>query len=182
MHAVTATHRPPDAPEAAPRDPDDVFVDRHQRALWRFLRVLGCAGQQAEALALDALVIALQRGVPTDRDDGAAAAFLRQTAKHLWLREQRSDRRRAARHAEAAEQLWQRHCARDDGNAWLDALDRCLGELPERSRSALDRTYRDGLGRTELGAELGIGEHGVRNLLARLRASLRDCIERRIER
>lgn len=180
MHAVTVIQDPSDtAPPSA--DATATFVARHQRALWRFLRVLGCAGQQADAIALDALVIALQRGVPA-RDHDDAAAFLRQTVRHLWLREQRSDRRRAARHAEAAERLWRQQCAGDEGAAWLAALDRCLGELPERSRRALDRTYRDGLGRAELGAELGIGVHGVRNLLARVRATLRECIERRIDR
>lgn len=171
--------RDQDPGRAATGDPIDRFVDRHQTALWRFLRVLGCRGQQAEALALDALVLALQRGV-NDRDEGAAAAFLRQTAKFLWLREQRSDRRRAARHAEAAERLWQRDLGADAGDGWLDALDQCLEGLPERSRLALQRTYRDGLGRAELGGELGIGEHGVRTLLQRLRAGLRECIERRL--
>lgn len=159
-------------------DPVEAFVARHQRALWRFLRVLGCRGQQAEALALDALVLAIQRGVHLG-EEAAAGPFLRQTAKFLWLREQRSDRRRAERQAEAAERLWQRELATDDGAGWLDALDRCLETLPPRSRQALERTYRDGLGRQELGAELGIGEHGVRTLLQRLRAGLRDCIERR---
>lgn len=159
-------------------DPVDAFVACHQAPLWRFLRVLGCRGQQAEAIALDALVLAIQRGVHEGEDD-AAGPFLRQTAKFLWLREQRSDRRRAERHAEAAERLWQRELATDDGAGWLEALDRCLEALPLRSRLALERTYRDGLGRRELGAELGIGEHGVRTLLQRLRAGLRECIERR---
>ncbi len=176
--------RPSDAPAAPPGDPVAAFVRRHETGLWRFLRVLGCRGQQAEAIAQDALVIALQRGFGTaanaaDADDGAAAAFLRQTGKHLWLREQRDDRRRAERHAEAAEVAWQRELGHDDGAGWLDALDRCLRELPPRSRQALERTYRDGLGRHELGNELGIGEHGVRTLLQRLRAALRQCIERR---
>jgi RNA polymerase sigma-70 factor (ECF subfamily) len=159
-------------------DPVVAFVRRHQVALWRFLRVLGCRGQQAEAIAQDALVVALRKGV--DRlGEEPAGAFLRQTCKHLWLREQRDDRRRAERHAAAAESLWQRDLAVDDGAGWLDALDRCLEQLPERSRLALDRTYRDGFGRNELAAELGIGEHGVRTLLQRLRAALRECIERR---
>lgn len=176
--------RPIHEPAASPGDPVAGFVRRHQVAVWRFLGVLGCRGQQAEAIAQDALVIALQRGFGSaaradEADDGAAAAFLRQTAKHLWLREQRDDRRRAERHAEAAEIAWQRELGHDDGAGWLDALDRCLRELPPRSRQALERTYRDGLGRSELGAELGIGEHGVRTLLQRLRAVLRECIERR---
>ncbi|MCA8977426.1 MAG: hypothetical protein KDC98_22075 [Planctomycetes bacterium] len=176
---MTTSFHAADAEDDASADATDAFVARHQRPLWRFLRLLGCAGQQAEAIALDALVIAVRRGV-TARTDDTAAAFLRQTARHLWLRERRDDRRRAIRHAEAAERLWHRHLAPDAGEGWLEALDRCLAGLNERSRHAIVRTYRDGLGRAELGAELGIGTHGVRNLLHRLRAALRDCIERRM--
>lgn len=165
-------------PERPEPDALAAFVRRHQTATWRFLQVLGCRGQQAEAIAQDALVLALQKGLDA-AEPAEAAAFLRQTGKHLWLREQRDDRRRAERHAAAAELLWQRDLGQDDGAGWLDALARCLDELPERSRRALDATYRDGLGRAELGAELGIGEHGVRTLLQRLRAALRECIERR---
>ena len=165
-------------PPPVDTDPVAAFVRHHQTGAWRFLRVLGCRGQQAETIVQDALVLALQKGIDAD-GDAAAAAFLRQTCKHLWLREQRADRRRAERHAAAAEQLWQCEMVDDDGAGWLEALDRCLAELPERSRRALDATYRDGLGRAELGAELGIGEHGVRTLLQRLRAALRACIERR---
>ena len=171
-----------DAMDGAMDEATDVpvrrFVQRHQTGLWRFLRLLGCDGLRAEEIAQDALVIALQRGqqdVPAER----AARFLRRTARHLWWKEQRADRRRQRHHAAAAERLWERELAADDGAGWLDALDRCLAELPPRSRLALDRTYRDGRGRAELAAELGIGEHGVRNLLQRLRQSLRDCIERR---
>lgn len=176
---MTKVSRPPQQPTPrAETDPVATFVRRHQASTWRFLRVLGCRGQQAEAIAQDALVVALGRGLVT-ADHAEVAAFLRQTCKHLWLREQRDDRRRAERHAAAAELLWQRDLASDDGAGWLAALDRCLEELPERSRSALDRTYRDGLGRAELASELGIGEHGVRTLLQRLRAALRECIQRR---
>jgi RNA polymerase sigma-70 factor (ECF subfamily) len=181
---VTRLSEPPTQPATDRDEHVAAFVRGHQAAVWRFLHVLGCRGQQAEAIAQDALVVALQRGVLA-WSGAEAAAFLRQTAKHLWLREQRGERRRAALHAEAAEQAWQRDLLRRgdlDGAGWLAALDRCLGELPERSRIALERTYRDGLGRAELGAELGLGEHGVRTLLQRLRAVLRSCIERRRER
>ena len=165
-------------PTAPPANADALalFVRRHQTGLWRFLRLCGCRGQQAEEITQDALLVALRRGIP---DDDGAAAFLRQTARFLWLRTQRADLRRVRREAEAAERLWQRELLTDDGAGWLDALDRCLAELPARSRHALERTYRDGIGRGELGAELGIGEHGVRSLLQRLRAALRECIERR---
>ncbi|MFT7536138.1 MAG: RNA polymerase sigma-70 factor (ECF subfamily) [Hyphomicrobiaceae bacterium] len=163
-----------------PQVPDaiEVFVTTHQTALWRFLRLLGCAGLRAEEVAQDALIIGLQRQQQHE-EPTRAAAFLRRTARHLWLRAQRADRRRAARHAKAAELLWADEMVHDDGAGWLEALDRCLEELPARSRLALDRTYRDGLGRLELGMELGIGELGVSTLLLRLRTALRGCIERR---
>ena len=151
------------------------FVQSHQRPVFRFLRALGCAPQLAEELTQDALLIALEKGVA--RAD--AAAFLRQAAKFAWLRRQRDDRRRAERLLLAAETLWQRDCAHDDGNGWLDALRQCLSALPARSRHVLQRAYGDDAGRAELAAELGIGEHGVRTLLQRLRQALKDCVLRR---
>jgi RNA polymerase sigma factor (sigma-70 family) len=175
---ATVTRMPPSPRPQAEVDPVAAFVRRHQIAAWRFLRALGCRGQQAEAIVQDALVIALQRGLDREPEDDAGA-FVCRTCRHLWWREQRADRRRAERHAAAAERFWRDELRVDDGAGWFEALDRCLGELPPRSRQALDRTYRDGLGRAELGAELGIGEHGVRTLLQRLRAALRACIERR---
>lgn len=168
------------ADPARATDPVAAFVHRHQLATWRFLRVLGCRGAEAESIVQDALVLALQKGVH-ERAEAAAAAFLRQTGKHLWLRTQRADRRRQARHAAAAERAFQRDLGDSDGSAWLAALRRCLEDLPARSRRALDATYRDGLSRAELATELGLGEHGVRTLLQRLRATLRQCIERRRE-
>lgn len=162
----------------SPEDRVDAFVRRHQTGLWRYLRLCGCRGAATEDAAQEALVVAIRRGL-VDEPDAVAAAFLRQSARFVWLRDQRDERRRAARQADAAERIWQRALVDDDGAGWLDALERCLDGLPERSRFALQRTYRDGLGRGELGAELGIGEHGVRTLLQRLRAALRDCIERR---
>lgn len=163
-------------------DPVTAFVHRHQTALCRFLRLCG-AGAHAEEVAQEAFLVAIHRGL-TDADPTKAGAFLRQTAKHIWLRRKRDDRLRWSRQAELAEHLWLQHVApaEDGGNAWLDALAVCVAQLPERSRMAVDRTYRDGLGRKELGAELGIGEHGVRSLLQRLRKNLKDCIERRLGR
>ncbi|MCR9247702.1 MAG: sigma-70 family RNA polymerase sigma factor [bacterium] len=159
-------------------DPIDEFVGRHQRALWRFAQLLGCRGQVAEQLCQDAFVIAIDRE-QHERADAAAAAFLRQTLRHLWLKDQRAEQRRQKHHAAAAAIWWQREAELDDGDGWLDALGRCVGELPARSRHVLDRTYRDGATRSELATELELSDHGVRNLLHRLRTVLRDCIRRR---
>lgn len=179
-----ATHAspPPVADQGPETDPISAFVRRHQTGLCRFLRLAG-AGAQAEEMAQEAFLVAIRRGVADDGPD-RAAAFLRQTAKNLWLRTRRDDRRRSQRQAELAEHLWQQHIdpADDQGDRWLEALAHCRDGLPPRSRLALDRTYRDGWSRAQLAAELAIGEHGARSLLQRLRKTLKDCIQRRLDR
>ena len=87
--------RPEHMPRSEPHDDVGAFVVRHQTGLWRFLRACGCGGQQAEEIAQDALLVALRKGLAGGGADDAAGAFLRETAKHLWLRTQRDDRRRA---------------------------------------------------------------------------------------
>lgn len=154
------------------------FVRRHQVAVFRFLRSAGCPAHAAEEVAQDALLLALERRIGDDQ----ASGFLRQAAKFLWLRRVRDEGRAQARLLEAADRLWQRDCAADDGDGLIAALQTCIAILPERSRLAIERVYRDGIGREQLALELGIGEHGARTMLQRLRAHLRDCIERRLKR
>lgn len=156
------------------------FVRKHQAALWRFLRSAGCDAASADELTQDALLIAIQRDV-TGREDRTAAAFLRTTARNLWLKRRHQDQRRAELLIDAAEELWQSDAEADGGNQLLNALGRCVDELPERSRSALERAYHDGASRRELAAELDLSEHGVRNMMHRLRKALRECIERRMQ-
>lgn len=155
------------------------FVRKHQVGLWRFLRSAGCDAALADELTQDALLVALRRDV-AGREERTAAAFLRTTARNLWMKRRHRDRRRAERLIDAAELLWQSDAAHDDGNQLLDALQRCVSELPERSRAALERSYRDGASRQEMATELNLTEHGVRNMMQRLRKALRECIERRI--
>lgn len=155
------------------------FVRRHQRGLWRALRAMGCPAADAEDCAQEAFVLGLERGWHLDVDAAAAGRSLRTAARFLWLRRRRDASRRERRLIERAATDWERDSAHDDGDGWLAALERCLAGLPERSRRALELRYRDGAGREVIARELGIGEHGVRSLLQRLRAALRSCIERR---
>lgn len=171
MHALRTD--PPAATDAL-----EAWVRRHQTAVWRFLRALGCPLHEADDLTQDTFLLALDRR-QHERDDASAAAFLRQTAKHLWLHRRRDDQRRAQQLLAAAEQLWQRDCAHDDGAGWLETLELCLQSLASRSRRALELFYGEQKTRAELAAELGIGEHGARTLLQRVRAFLKDCVNRR---
>ena len=175
MSRIDETASPPARADTT-GDAAFAFVHRHQRGLWRFLRACGCPAHAADEVAQDALLLALERNV----DDDAAPGYLRQAAKFLWLRRVRDEGRSHARWLDAAEQLWQQDCATDAGDGLIAALRTCLDVLPPRPRLALQRVYAEGTSRETLAAELGIGEHGARTLLQRIRAALRDCIERRL--
>ncbi len=153
------------------------FVTAHQRGLLRFLRAIGCPVGEAEEVAQDALLIALDRGMVARRDAGA---FLRGAARRVWMRRRRDRSRRERLLAEHAARTWERDCAHDDGDGWHEAMNRCVEALPERSRRALELRYVEDAPRERIAAELGIGEHGARTLLQRLRAALRECVQRRM--
>ena len=55
----------------------------------------------------------------------------------------------------------------------VDALQHCLGRLGERARQAVQWHHVDGQPRRETGRRLGIGDEGVKSLLARARQALR---------
>ncbi len=78
---------------------------------------------------------------------------------------------------EEVDQTWSRLVADDQGEALLDALRGCLGQLTERARWALEMRFRDCLSRQEIGAALGLTEHGAKNLMQRAKKQLRGCIE-----
>jgi RNA polymerase sigma-70 factor (ECF subfamily) len=160
-------------------DPLGDFVRAHQTAVWRFLRTIGCSAADADELTVETFVIAHDKGA-TGGSDGDAAAFLRATARYLWLRRQRWRRREQERLAAATEALWQLRAPRDDGSDWLDALAACLERLDGRAAAAVARVHGDGQDRAAVAAALGLRPNGLRTLLHRTRALLRACIERRL--
>ena len=172
MHTMTAI---PSTDPPASADPRADWIARHQGAIWRYLRYLGCERDAAEDLLHDTLLAGLRHGIH-HRPAGQARAWLRTTAKNLV-----SDRRRgAARRAvfaslELAEAIWQEQ----EGSPRRDALRECLLLLDGRSRRAVELRYGQGHGRAAIAGALGIGEEGVKSLLQRVRQLLRECIERR---
>lgn len=146
-------------------------------ALRRYVRLLGAEPGTADDLVQEAFVIALRRpGFDADVP-GAAFAFLRTTVRHLWLRRHRG--RLTERELADADAVWDRRCG-DGGDAYVLALRTCVRRLPERSQRLLQAIHGAGASRTEAAALLGLGKHGVKSALQRLRALLRDCIERRL--
>lgn len=157
-----------------------VVVRRHQAGLWRFLRALGCSPGEAEEVAQDAFV-ALLRGPFTEVGEGATATYLRTAAKRLLWKRRRRTRREALVELDAVETVFVADCG-DGGDAFVEALRGCVGELDGRSRELVEQHYREGASRAELAARFALGEEGVKSWLRRVRAALRACVERKVQR
>ncbi|MCB9876636.1 MAG: hypothetical protein H6835_03450 [Planctomycetes bacterium] len=171
---MTGTFRT--AIEVAPERGAAPELPPHAAMLRRYLWVLGARGDRIEDLVQEAFVVALQKGL-ADRGQAAASAFLRGVAKNLLLRERRS--RAMRREVELADAVWHEQCG-GDGDDRVEALRRCVEALPDKSRALLTRCYQGGAGREALGAEFGMVPDGIKTALRRLRAGLRECIERRL--
>ena len=65
-------------------------------------------------------------------------------------------------------------------DARLDALRRCLAQLPEQQRELLTARYRQGRRVEDLARDDGRSLSAMKSLLLRLRRALRDCVESRI--
>lgn len=165
----------PDCPDAV-----EAFVRRHQGPTWRFLRLCGCPADAADDLVQEALLAALHKRI-VDRDDGAAAAWLRGAAGNLWRMHLRGNARRAACTAKAvAERAIVLCTADDDGEAWLAALRGCLQQLDGRARELLEHSYGHSAPRETIAAAMGLRPEGVKTYLRRVRDILRQCVLRRI--
>lgn len=167
-----------ETPPRTAADPFAELVHRHQRGVWRFMRMLGCPAAEADGLAVETFAVAHEKGL-VERDPREAAAFLRRTARFLWLRHVRRARRDRERFAAAAEALWQEDCARDDGDAFVEALRSCVAALDGRAATVVRMCYVEELPHAEVAARLGLKKNGLRTLLHRLRAALRECVQRR---
>ena len=162
---------------AGPRDVSAHLAQRHRSGLLRYLRVIGCADDLAEDLVQEALLVVVRRAGFADRGYAATAAFLQRTVRHLYLKALR--RPAAVREVEEADRVWHEECGADGGDGWLEALRACLAQLPQRSRELLAATYGEDLGRRDLALRFSLTEDGVKTALRRLRAALRECVERR---
>ena len=147
------------------------LIRRHWGAVRRYLRVLGVDSAGADDLAQDVFVVALRKGLE-DRG-GQTLAWLRRTARNLFLEH---SRKRRPVLLEAAEAVWHEH--RDDDAERQRALRTCLPLLTERSQQAVRLAYGERQSWAQIATVLGMQASGVKTLLRRCRATLKECIER----
>jgi len=163
-------------PETTGFDPVRLIQD-HQAGVWRYLRALGCEAAQADDLTQETFLAVLQRPFQ-DYSPAATGAYLRKVAHNFFITQhRRAGKVTAVENIEEFEAEWVRWAGDDHGEAQLTALRDCLKGLTERARAALEMRFRDQKSRNEIGAALGISEHGAKNLMQRAKQQLKECIE-----
>ena len=141
----------------------------------RYLRFLGCPEAFVDDLAQEAMLAGLRRAEPGDPPQAWLFAVARNQLRKA-LRDR--GRKREVADLDRLDDLWSRHVV-DDGDKMRDALRACLDGLPARSREVLELHYGAGRSRAQISAQVGLKPEGVKSLLARLRAALAECVQKR---
>lgn len=160
------------------------LADAHHLGVWRYLRMLGCNEDDADDLTQEAFVALLQPSFEY-RGQGETAAYLRKTARGLFLNRFRGHARLVESGnldgvAAASEEVWHELAPDDEGNQLRAALERCLETIGGKARDALEMRYGREAARRDIAAHLGLTDAGARTLLQRAKEQLRQCIERRM--
>ena len=69
-----------------------------------------------------------------------------------------------------------------DGNDLVDRLAECFGRLTARAQLSLKLRFTEDATRESIATELGITEHGAKNLMQRAKAQLKQCLEEKSNR
>ena len=162
------------------------LVRTYQAGLWRYVRFLGCEACEAEDLVQDTFLVAFQEEFE-HRSAAETGSYLRTVARHrlLMLRRKQGGRCAATLLAPSdlddAEAYWA-EVAHDDGlDGYLSALRQCLDSaITPRVRRALEMQYAEEAIRDTIATALDLSVEGVKTLVRRAKATLRDCIQRRL--
>lgn len=155
------------------------LIRKHQRGVWRYLRMLGCDAATADDLTQETFLRILKQTNFVQHNDSATAGYLRRTAYNLVVSQHRKlGRTQTIAEPAALDEIWNRWAGKDlTGDTAVDALGGCLSRLTERAQKALKMRFATGASRVEIGEALGISDHGARNLMQRAKQQLRQCVE-----
>lgn len=165
------------------------IAQTHRLGIWRYLRFLGCDDAAADDLTQETF-LAVARGGNGAGSNGEAIrdvpAYLRGVARKLFLKHVARSRREPPleeldeAYLAEAEEVWRQFAGHDDGDTWIESLRECVEGLSGRSRQAIDLHYREELSREQIARRLAMTPDGVKTLLRRTRAVLRECVERKV--
>lgn len=162
------------------------LVTVHSADLYRYVRYLGADRALADDIVQDVFCQAMRsRSLPPGTDERRSGAWLRGVARHLLSRH----RRKAGRSPvsldsgalEEAEAVWVETVEERSYESRISALRTCLSRLSDKEREFIDMFYGRAMSRSEIAAEKGMSEDGVKSALRRLRERLRRGIEARVD-
>jgi RNA polymerase sigma-70 factor (ECF subfamily) len=158
------------------------LIARHQRGIWRYLRMLGCDDSTADDLTQETFLRVLRRDRFVQHSDAATSSYLRRTAYNLLVSQHRKHGRvQTMAEPAALDEIWNRWAGKDlSGDLAIEALKACLSALTPRAQTALRMRFADHASRVEIGKALAISDHGARNLMQRAKQQLRDCVEEKL--
>ncbi|WP_235908895.1 RNA polymerase sigma factor [Roseiconus nitratireducens] len=156
---------------------------RHQRGVWRYLRMLGCDDATADDLTQETFLRVLRRDDFVQHNDSATAGYLRRTAYNLLVsRHRKLGRIQTIAEPTLLDETWDRWAGKDlTGDAAVEALRQCFSKLTERAQLALRMRFDSNASRVEIGEALGITDHGARNLMQRAKQQLRSCVDEKMQ-
>lgn len=175
---------------AARAGSDEAFADlvrRHQGAVRAYLGRFSRRADLVDDLAQEVFVTAYRR-LETYQEEAAFRLWLFGIARNQWLVHVRGEERRARRLAKRLElelargqAAWlEAHPVEEDHARELAALRQCVRELEGTNGELVAEHYFLGVPAVELARRLGRKASAVRMALLRVRRSLRDCVERRL--
>lgn len=157
---------------------------QHRTSLYGY--IFACVRNHADAEdILQNVCVAVSESITQLTSEEGFFPWAREIARRRVLAYRRTALREAAldpdlvrQLAEAADQLEEREPASEQ---WI-ALTACLESLPPRSRRLIVTRYGDNGGRAEhLAARFGRSVQGIYAQIKRIKAVLRECVQRRLE-
>ncbi|MEL6110950.1 MAG: sigma-70 family RNA polymerase sigma factor, partial [Planctomycetota bacterium] len=159
--AANETSADRDGLQQDPHLDNAAIIHRHQRGVWRYLRMLGCDDATADDLTQETFLRVLRRKDFVQHNDNATAGYLRRTAYNLLVsRHRKLGRMQTVAEPKLLDESWNRWAGKDlSGNDAVDALQQCFEKLTERAKLALRMRFDSSASRVQIGEALGITDH-----------------------
>jgi len=158
------------------------IIHAHQRGVWRYLRFIGCSTTEADDLTQETFLAAWKSDF-SEINEAATAGYLRTVAKSRFLMMLRTRGRRPAETdlVEVDADWVQLVESEDEWDVRTVALEECLQGVQGKAREVIDMSYRQDLRYADIARRLGMKPEGVRTLMTRVIAKLRECMEMKLE-
>src|SRR6185312_904110 len=161
--------------------------------VYRYLRYMGASADVAEDVGQETFLAAYKStNIPMEDaqvEGGRCAAWLRGVARNqmlMYFRKARSnpissDPVMLETALNQADEVWSAQLLRSgDGFDYAEALQKCLARLQGTQRKVLDMFYGEEFSRAQIAESLNMSEDGIKSLMRRVRAALRQCVLTRL--